>query len=233
MKPLRVRDQSQLSQNFARLAIEYALAVQKAGTPLLPFQSEDVPHFSKLNPSVQQKIIQDLEFVVEVAREMTKEKQSLRDSPKLLWRSLIHLGFTPSSDIFGKIGDDDIVIVYSPEHKHIFQNLLFFEMVTLTLEELYCTEWFLKTKRSEAVQRALFEAANRGFQGEIKNTFDPQVPEHIAQEVNTDGNIKLWVHVKWMSPVKKDDQIVGLIVVNSCRPAGEDEDIDENSKEKK
>ena len=217
---MKLHDQSSPQSEFKVLLDQYAAHLHEAEIRTKPYRSSELPHFSALSHAQQQQALHDVKFALEVIEAMIKEGQSLKDSPKYLWRTLKHLGLTPCSDIFSRITDGDVVIIYSTEHKQLFQNLRFFELVTLTIEDLYCTEWYKCTQRPEWAMMELYQAGNSVFTGKIQNTFDPGVKEHLAEEVNSDGGppVRLSVKVKWMSPVKKDDQVAGVIVVNTSIP---------------
>ena len=222
MNPASIKTQKGQSpqSEFRELLDQYAGAVQEAGVAISPYDRRELPLFTLLTPELQARAILDVRCAVDVIQGMKNEGHSLKDSSKYLWRTLKHLGFIPCSDIFNRITDGDVVIIYSTEHKQVFQNLHFFELVNLTIEELYCSEWYKYTQRPEWAQKALFEAGNAVFSGQAQGTFDPGVEEHLAEEVNPDGGptARLRVKVKWMSPVKKDDQIAGVIVVNTSIP---------------
>jgi hypothetical protein len=219
-QPLGSSDESSDLQNeFVKLAEAYVAFAQEAGVRLSPYRSPSVPHFSKLNKNQKRTVIEDIRGTVEVFRSMVSEGQTLKDTPVFLWRTLKRFELTPCSDIFDKIGSDDVVLLFSNEHKILFHNLRFLEMVSFTIEEIYCTEWYLLTKRAEWAQAALYEAAEAIFSGKIQGTFDPGVRNHVAEETCTDGKVRLWVKVTFMSPVKRDNQIAGLIVLNQITDA--------------
>jgi hypothetical protein len=111
-----------------------------------------------------------------------------------------------------------VVCVYSPEHVQTFQNLRFLELVSLTIEEVYCSEWFKYTQRPEWAIKAIIEAGSLVFSEKVVKTFDPGIPAHEAQEVATEDEVRIRVKIKWMSPVTRDGRNAGVIVVNDCEP---------------
>ena len=130
---------------------------------------------------------------------------------------LRRLGWTPLSDIFDKIGDEDVVQIYSHKQCAIFQNLNFFKWITFTLEDLYTGAWFELSRRNDEVTMGLYQLAVEYFTGVRSETLYPGLPEHLCEEIGSEGLAKFWVHVKYLSPLRKDGATVGLMATNSCR----------------
>ena len=212
----RQKDDSARENLFVNRAQEYVRYLNDENLRTLPFRSTTLPHFTKLTADRQEAVLAELAFCLDVFRDLKMEGLSLKDSPKLLWRTLRKAQLTPCSDIFDKIGEDDVVCVYSPDHIQIFQNLRFLELVTLTIEELYCSQWFHYTKRPDWATKALIEKGSLVFGEKILKTFDPEVPIHEVQEIATEGEVLIRIKIKWMSPVTRDGRNAGVIVVNDC-----------------
>ena len=211
----KIEDGQNTVSAFKLLLDRYHAYLKEAGTQIRPYRSPDLPLFEALSIPNKQKAISEVKLVLEIFEEVKAEGKTLKDTPTLMWRSLRKLSLVPKSDIFQKIRDGDVVVIYATDHKQIFQNLRFLELVTITLEDVYCSEWFKYTKRPDWAQLALYEAGNSVFTGKVTETFDPQVPEHLAVEV-TDAEIRLKINVRYMSPVTSDNQVAGVIVVLEC-----------------
>ena len=213
-------DTRDLNERFKLLCLQYVEMLREEGTRVRAFRGPELPLFSALKPEEQGAVIAHLEMALEVFGETRTDGYKLKDSPKLMWRALRKLGWTPCPDIFDKMTDDDVVVVYSPDQKQVFQNLCFFDWVSLTLEDLYAAPWTQYSRRDPEIQRRLHEQGVRLFTGQITGTFDPCLPEHACEEVDTEELLKFSIHIRYISPLKAQGAICGALVVNRCtKPA--------------
>jgi hypothetical protein len=194
--------------------------VNEEGIQIAPYRESGVPIFAGLPATEQDAVLARLKCELEIFAEMKEENRSLRDSPRLIWRSLRKLNLTPRADIFDKICDEDVVSIYQSDQKQIFQNLKFLELVSLTLEQIYCMPWYSYSKRDSKIEAELFGIASRIFSGEIQGSLMPDTPEHEGWEIGTEGLARLSVKVKHVSPLKRDHAVAGMIVVNRCTHIG-------------
>ena len=50
-------------------------------------------------------------------------------------------------------------------------------------------------------------------------TFTPEVGEHLMEEIETEGMLRFLIKVQYMSPLKTDGKVSGVMLINRCRPA--------------
>jgi hypothetical protein len=211
------RPSSNLTEEFRARATLYSQRVGRAGTQIEPFPSSSNPlHFDRLEDSEKRAVISRLTDDLELFDQLEGEGFSLRDSSKLLWRYLHKGGFIPCSDIFDKIEDEDVVSLYSLEQKQIFQNLRFFDFVSLTLDDLFCSHWYAHSTRDASIEEAIYKIGVSFATGKLKGTIDPGLPVHVAQEVGTPDLMRFNIKIKYLSPVFTNSQISGIISVNRC-----------------
>jgi hypothetical protein len=53
--------------------------------------------------------------------------------------------------------------------------------------------------------------------GAYEGSVEPDVPEHVLEEIDTDEMLKFWIKVKCISPLKSKGRITGVVVINRCR----------------
>jgi hypothetical protein len=128
------------------------------------------------------------------------------------------MGWTPKPDVFDKMADEDVVCLYSLDQRQVFQNLRFFDWVSITLEDLYCEHWTRYSRRDASVQQQLYEVGVKLMTGQIDETIAPGLPEHLIEEVDSAELLRFKLRVCYMSPIKKDGNRVGALVINRCRP---------------
>lgn len=201
---------------FRELASLYAEYCREEGLRVVPFHSPDLPHFSRNSPERQEEAIRHLVIYLEVFEEMRAQKYSLRDSPKLLWRCLNRLGLTPQSDVFDKIGDGNVVEIYSTDQRQLFHNIKFWEYISFSIEQVFGTEWWVMSRRSEDVSRQIYELGVKLVTGEIAGTFMPNVPVHVVEEHGSPEANRFTVNIHHLSPVKANGQVAGVLVINTC-----------------
>jgi hypothetical protein len=208
---------SNLTEKFRELATHYSQRVDRVGTKIKPFHLTNDPlHFDRLEDTEKKAVITRLHDDLELFDQLESEGFSLRDSSKLLWRYLHKGGFTPCSDIFDKIEDEDVVSLYSLEQKQIFQNLRFFDFVSLTLDDLFCSHWYQHSTRDPKIEEAIYKLGIAMATGEVKGTTDPGLPVHLAKEVGTPELYQFNIKIKYLSPVFTNSKISGIISVNRC-----------------
>ena len=98
-----------------------------------------------------------IQAALEIFEETRADGYRLKDSPKLMWRAFRKLGWTPSPDIFDKMIEGDVVVIYSADQKQVFQNINFFDWVSITLEDLYATPWNQYSKRDSEIEKRLHQ----------------------------------------------------------------------------
>ena len=207
-----------LVQQFRELLSRFASLVKDEGLSFVPFQNESLPHFLGLSPTEQGVALEELAQVIRNFEEVLAGGHRLVDTPQLLWRSLRRLGYVWESDIFDKISPGDVVQVYSAEHRMVFWNLRLMEMVSFTIEQLFCTPWWLMGKRVPDVSQGLVKAIEAVLTGSIPGTFDPGIEDHVVCEQDTAEMQTFKIHIKHFSPLRRDSRIVGFMVINTADP---------------
>ena len=213
----KIQDLTDHGEKFRQMCLHYAHLLAAEGKIVKPFHSSELPVFSALNAEQKQTAIDFIGSALVVFEETQAEGFRLSDSPRLLWRALRKLKWTPQSDVFDKIHETDVVTVYSAQQIQTFQNLNFFDWVSVTLEDLYAAPWHHYSRREAKCAELIYKHAIELFSGGRPSTFSPGIPEHYIEEVGTEGLTKFYIDVHTFSPLKQDGQIVGALVLNRCR----------------
>jgi hypothetical protein len=214
LQPLKSNSFEQFSSLLDRYA-EFLIGAGKQVRREHPVRAESL--FMALSTLQKERLISRLDSAISLFEEVIAAGDSLNDSRRFLWRYFVRCGGAPSSDIFGRIVDTDIVEVYSTEQIHLFQNLNFFDWVGASLETIFCQSWHQYTQRDPQVEKQIYSSAGRIITGEIRETLDPQVPWHLIEEVETELCLKFHLRLKWLSPVFLDSQLACIIAVSECR----------------
>lgn len=217
MSSIQAQDHSTgLLRQFQALATRFSSLVAEEGLRTLPYLSETLPLFSKLTTVEQKGSLEDLSGVLTVFDELRAGGQKLVDTPQLLWRSLKRLNFLCESDVFEKIVSGDVVQIFTAEQKLVFWNLMLLDMVSFTVEQLFCSPWWLLGQRTPDVSAQIYQAAYECATGARPGTFDPKIPEHLFKETETTENQSFNIRIKYLSPLKRDGRIAGFMVINGA-----------------
>jgi len=214
---IKTQDSFDLDDEFRQMCLRYAEFLAEEGTRARPFKDPSLPFFTGLSPDKKVQAIEKMRYALEVFEETRAEGFRLKDSPKLIWRSLRKLGWTPPSDIFDKMGDDDVIAIYDVEHTHVFQNLCFFDWISFSLEELYSTPFYRYARREVWAAEAAYKLAVETVSGEHPVTYVPDIKEHYVEEVGTEELLKFYLRYKCISPIRSGGKIVGSLVVAAFR----------------
>ena len=205
---------------FRELANRYAQFAGEESVRVRPYKDPALLLFSKLSGVEQEQAIEFLAEALEVFTEMKQEGLSLRDSSQLLWRSLKRLGMVPEKDIFDKLTNDHTVEVYSVNNRHLFWNLRFMEIFSLTLEQLICQPWWELASRPVEITESFMDIIGKIISGETPGTIPIRVPIHVIEEIDSEELLQVEASVKYISPLKKNGQVVGGITVAQARIVG-------------
>lgn len=207
-----------IKERYRELLELHSELLSKEDVRVLPYRDRELPNFSNFSVENQIKTEIDLNRILEVYTEMRSEGISLRDSPKLLWRVMRRMSLTPQSDIFDKIADDDVVEIYNTEQNQIFRNIKFFEYISYSLEEVYGVNWQDATARPEKNARELYALCVDMFSGKIPGTVSMKdVQSHVCEETKSVERFRIHLSFKWLSPIKSEQNVIGLLVVHQCQ----------------
>lgn len=174
-----------LAERFLGRAIQMSLFGAEIGINITPTYDPRMLIFRALSFEQQLQAVQKIELNCEIFSSIVREKQDLRSSFSIIWKSLSCLGFRPPSDFFDKLSDEDVVQVYSIEGIHRFSNLKFFEMCSYTLEQIYSLPWEKLWHRSQADTDFLMGCAADFLNSENKSTLTYSNPPHRIFEVSS------------------------------------------------
>jgi len=213
----KISEISDSNHQFRELCLYYSALLQTEGVRARPFQSPDLAVFSVLSAERKQATVEHIRSILNVFEETLAEGTRLRDNRRLTWRAVQMLGWVPQSDIFDKIGDSDVINIFSNQSTLVFQTLNFFNYVSLTLEELYSNPWSQCSRREAWAVDEIVTHGVAIFTGQNAGTYDPRLREHYCEEIGTEEQLKFYIKIRYFSPLRCGGQVAGVIAVNSCR----------------
>lgn len=208
-------NQDTLTEQFASITRHVSAMMSWEGVVVRPFLP-GMPFFSKLSLEQKQKAIEAISFYRDLCQSQIDDGYKLKDSLSLTWRCIKALNLTPRSDLFSYLTNDHVVEIYSRDHIQLFRNLKFFEICSYTLEELLSNEWWVLYHRDENITQKIFQEAQKIFSGEVKTTFEPEVPRHILREIASFDKLSMYIDIEKMSPMSRGNSVEAAIVLERC-----------------
>lgn len=142
------------------------------------------------------------------------------DEKALLWRFIRRMGYTPTSDIFDLITDEDYLEIYDNEGQQVYRSLNYFDLVSFTIEDLVTLNWKTDFKRDRMVLLNLIEVTLRFATGTLHKTYAcDKVPKHHVQEMIG----QKYLHelgLKYISPLKVAGKTVAIVATSHARRIG-------------
>jgi len=205
------------AEEFRELCLLYASIVKAGGVQIDAYDPQTLPDFLAKPIALQRKAIRAITQDILILESMQGARQSLRDSRTHLWRFIAKMGWTPQSDIFDKIEDEDTVEVYVLEPSgqcQIFRNLRFLECVSFTIEQLYGIDWKFATKHEPAYAQEIIGAVGKCLSSPQAQTWSfSRFPHHI-QELDSPKRLHLSICLKYLSPLTSAQKIEAFICTN-------------------
>lgn len=171
--------------HFAQLCEVICKLGQSAGVRILASHGTQFPIFSTLPQAQRQLILADLESYVSVCQGCLQMGGKLSDSKALLWSMMRHFGLKPSSDLFSYVTDDQLIEIYNMDHVQIFRNFKFFELVSYTLEDLFCRPRFELFHRPDPQITEMIGSALTATLQAPNQVHQLAIPQHEVHELDS------------------------------------------------
>lgn len=207
-----------LAERFLQRAIKISSFGAEVGIKITPTLNPELLIFRSLPIEQQIAAVQKIDQNCEIFSSVTKNKQDLRNSFSVIWKTLNFLGFRPPSDFFDKLSDEDVVQVYCREGIHRFSNLKFFEVCSYTLEQIYSLPWTDLWKRSEADTKDLLAYVSQILDTEQKTAQIVNMSSHRISEVSSVFRYEANYTLKCIAPLfdRVSGEKSGFIVREGC-----------------
>jgi hypothetical protein len=205
------------AKRFKELALRYQEIGALFDIRIHPFRSPDLPLFQKATPEQRKKVSDFLETILSIHEETLAATEAPINTRQLLWRALRRLSLVPGPEVFEKIQDEDVVVIYGEEQKAVFWNLQFFKFSSFSVEEMFFGDWYVSTKREPLIQEKLYQMAVSIMSGKITGLFVPDVPPHEVEEIDSIERMKTLMEIPFGSVLTKDGSFGGIMLIKRMR----------------
>ncbi|WII73347.1 hypothetical protein QJS83_05620 [Bdellovibrio sp. 22V] len=200
-----------LEERFRIHASNICALVEEEGIVIRPHARHGLPFFNLLNDDEKLQVIRDLQQYYQICLDVKMNGRSLRDTKFFTLKALERHGFAVDPDLLDKIESNHLVEFYNFLQTQIFRTLLFFEVGSYTLEDLYCRKWYNLYERTPADQAAIEKTAAELFAQ--KKTIRVNNPEHVIKERDSLERLSIRNKLLWASPLKKEGVDVAVILI--------------------
>lgn len=204
-------------QSLTLIVVEMAA---RENIRIRPFTATGVPYFAALRSELQDHVLWQLETFIACGRELQDSARSVSDARLLTAAFIRRNHWQAPADFTERIGPDDCVDIYNENHQLIFANLRFFEILSYSLEDLYCRPWMdLFRREDHQIHTRLIEIVTEVLSGRSRQTYDlSHLPKHIAYEALAPKVGVAETTPKAMAPLWSDGRVKGYACVNDIRP---------------
>lgn len=206
---------------FRELALEAEALGRKDGLEFIPFTDDSLPYFTKLDGPGRAHALWMLEQLVRIGNELHTSDASLRDSKKVIWAFLRVVKMVPPSDLLDRFETGDVIDIYDEHHQMIFANPNFLNILSYSLEELYCRPWTELFAKDESVFGTIVETINGILGGKLETIVDMSAtPECVSFEIDSPKRMRCLAQLRLMSPLFEQGRPVAYLCVNRLRQVG-------------
>jgi hypothetical protein len=210
-----IHERTPQQARFAELAVKYCELLNDEDIPAAPFRDPAVPYFSSLNGNHQTVLLKCLEAQLRVARNVVHGRGSLLDTWGIIWAFLTEMNFTAANDLIRFISPDDFVAIYNQHQMMLFLSPNHLNLVSYSLEDLYCRSWLQTFRRDPRVERVLIERAISFSHGRRTDTqSNEDIPPHLLTETDSPRMRMAMVRSRAYSPLFQNGVPVGFLSVN-------------------
>lgn len=172
------------TKRFQTLLEDFCEQMQKAGfNSLVPYNTNSISSFQSKTITEQEGIISSFLKYYELCTRCIASNIDIKDSRKLLWKILPQLGLHPTSELFDRLDDSQVIEVYWPNFVQVFRNMKFLELCSYPVADLYIKPWpelfHRPQEASDEIVRSINSCLTSG------ETTPCEVKDHFLYEINS------------------------------------------------
>lgn len=210
-----------LVEQIRCIMLEFCNFAKVSGIEISPFTGNSPALFARLPYERQLEIFKSFYTYYDLFASSQQNAISLQDDKRLLWWSLNKLQLRPTSDLFDKICNKDIIEIYDRMGTQIYRNFEFFSVCSYTLDEIFSSNWMSLFNRDEKDLNELYRLAEKTYQGEFTQT-EPIMLTHKFNEIYSERQHIIEAHHKYISPLySRSGNIEALVIISQAKVLGQ------------
>jgi hypothetical protein len=200
---------------FKKLANVYIDLWKNEGIQVHLSHQNDFHIFKKSSIKRKQLAMTYLQFNIQVMKDMISSGISPSDSKRFTWNVLKKLKLHPKEENFLEfIHDEDIIEIYFLDDVQVFRNRKFFEISTLSIEDILCRPWYELVQRKSKYLFQMLKLTVLIKLRIIKQMTYWNIAKHEVVEKCTPQKTRFSMHLKYFFPLYSNDQIEAILTVN-------------------
>ncbi len=197
---LNNRDSDQVEKDFVSLILKLQDELGKRGIEKAPFSG--LKYFSNLDQETKLLVVGFLTNYCKVIENIAEITEEMSDDLKFIWSAIKTYSFIPPSDFLSTYEKGSVFEIYNGQGQQIFRNFEFFNVVSYSLEQIFCLAWFEAYYRDEALTEQMFGAVVKVMSGEIDQTVINPIPTHNIKELQSDFKNLIEINITSGVPLK-------------------------------
>jgi hypothetical protein len=191
-----------LVDGFVDFAERYAALVSSAGVPVSAYTVDAALAFASLPTLQMVKTLDRLQSVLRTTETVLHGGGSLRDDHTYLWAMIQRLGLRPQSDLFDRLGSEDVIEIYDvAEQTQVYRNLRYFEACSYTLDDLMCRPWFELFTRDHSVTAHVAEIVEQAIKADPPRLVPFNTGVHTIEEIDSPERLHCVIENRFLAPL--------------------------------
>lgn len=198
---------------YRQLCERTAVAINTTGRQVKAYSDPAVPRF--VNADDSRKVLESLRAYVDVLESTLAAGDSLNDAKRLVWRMMQRLALTPPADFLDQFNDENVIEIYDTENLQLFRNLIFFDKLYVTVDEISTFVWPRDSKRSVKMSSEGLRLMLLIKTGLLRSTFPIHtMPGHLVTCDMSEGYQEIRVTMKAACPLRSNGRFSAYMTVN-------------------
>jgi hypothetical protein len=212
---------SDLLNDFCNLATRYVTLWQDAGVKVHISWGQDFEIFKKASHRRKILALSYLKFNIQVMEDLIQAGSSFSDTKKFVWGTLKKLKLAPRElDFMEYIHDEDVVEIYFLDDVQVFRNKKFFEVSSLSVEDILCRPWYELVGRKMKYLSGMIAMTMKMKMGLTRQLTYWGVPEHEVWEKCSPENHLFKMQLKYFFPLFQEGKITAILTINHTQVIG-------------
>ncbi|UOF01288.1 hypothetical protein [Bdellovibrio reynosensis] len=189
--------------------------IENEGVIIRPYANASLSYFNVLTEGEKAEVLHNLESYYQICLDVKKASRSLRDTRYFTECALKNLGYTVDPKMLDEIEDHHLVEIYSYSQTQMFRSLLFFDVCSYTLEDLYCRKWYSLYERTPEDHKLVENLVVKYMGAEKKVPIEVENPQHVIKEKDSLERLSIINKMLWLVPLYKDQKDVAMLLIST------------------
>lgn len=218
-------DSITFESHFKLSAEKLSSILRTAGVYRRPYSDSTLPHFSSLEENLKKNALELLNFYNTSLEQVLSSGEIISNDSVALWSAFKLLKLKPPSDFLSYLTQGDCIEIYDLNHIQIWRNLNSMEVISHTIEQIFCVPWPARYIRDPQAFEECIEKIGAALRQEKAAVFQANINNYLLEK----GSLELFklncVH-KLIAPLTDSSgRIAAYAVVSAVDIVGRQEPV--------